>query len=52
MLIVRVLLELELPAVLHELLELDRVALAQFLKTRLNLLLFDVIVLIVFVSSW
>eukprot|EP00353_Schmidingerella_taraikaensis_P004801 CAMPEP_0185578350 /NCGR_PEP_ID=MMETSP0434-20130131/12666_1 /TAXON_ID=626734 ORGANISM="Favella taraikaensis, Strain Fe Narragansett Bay" /NCGR_SAMPLE_ID=MMETSP0434 /ASSEMBLY_ACC=CAM_ASM_000379 /LENGTH=119 /DNA_ID=CAMNT_0028196125 /DNA_START=523 /DNA_END=881 /DNA_ORIENTATION=+ len=49
--IVGLLLELEGAAVLHELAELRGVPAAQFLQTRLNLLLFDVVVLFVLAAS-
>ena len=45
--IVWFLLELERPAVFHELAELARVATAELLQTRLNLLLLNVVVLLV-----
>ena len=50
--IVRILLKLELAAVLHVLAELIRVAAAQFFQTGLYLLFLDIVVLLVFASSW
>lgn len=51
-LVVRILLEFELPTVLHELLELDRVPLAKLFQRGFYLFLFDVIVFVVFVPAW
>jgi hypothetical protein len=47
-LVVRLLLELEGPAVIHELFEFVRVTTAELLKGRLNLLLLNVVILFVF----
>ena len=46
-LVVRLLLELEGPAVIHELFEFVRVTTAELLKGRLNLLLLNVVILFV-----
>jgi len=50
--VVGLLLEIELSAVLHELLELVGVSAAELLKGRLNLLLFDSGVLLVLGATW
>ena len=50
--VVGLLLEFEQPAIFHVLLEFDRVALAQLVYGGLQLLLFDVLILFVFVFAW
>jgi len=50
--VVRLLLEFEGPAVLHEFTEFNWVASAKLFERRFNFLLFDVVVLLVFASAW
>ena len=50
--VVRLLLELECTAVLHELTELRGVTAAQLFQRRLDLLFLDVIVLFILRSAW
>ncbi len=51
-LIVWILSELELSAIVHEILEFLWVAFAEFIDSDLKLLLFDVVVLLVLGSAW
>jgi hypothetical protein len=51
-LVVWVLLELQTPAILHELLELRCVALAQLIEGSLHLLLLNICILLILTPSW
>ena len=51
-LVVWVLLKLQLPAVLHELLELRWVTFAELIQSSFNLLLFDVCILFILTPTW
>ena len=51
-LVVRVLCELKLSAIVHELLEFFGISLAQLIHSNFNLLFLDVVVLLILASSW
>jgi hypothetical protein len=51
-LVIGFLLKFQLAAILHVFLELGWVSAAEFVKRSLELLLFDVVVLLILVSTW